>query len=111
MSLWRREASKFLPEFQSFIANPDLEGPWDLWLDLASKFDDLSRERPVQADLLSRIWKYAQWSLEHPDEKIRFAVTAHFLSDLKDTRNNREVFPPIIGADQYNQYFSSDTDR
>src|SRR3954452_17334604 len=105
MSLWRREASRLLPEFQKKIAAPDLFGPADLWMHLSYKFLTLAQERPVPSELLARIWEYAKWSLNHEDENVRFAVSAHFLDDLFDTRNNREVFPQIIGEKDYKQFF------
>jgi hypothetical protein len=105
MSLWRREASRLLPEFQKKIAAPDLFGPSDLWMDLTSEFLRLARERPVQAELIGRIWEYAKWSLSHEDDKVQFAVTAHFVKRLFDTRHNREVLPAIIGEKDYKQFF------
>jgi hypothetical protein len=105
MSLWRSEASRLLPEFQKKIAAPDLFGPADLWMDLTSEFLRLARERPVQAELIGRIWQYAKWSLGHEDENVRFAVSAHFVDCLFDTRHNREVLPGIIGEKDYKQFF------
>ena len=105
MSLWRGEASRLLPEFQKTIAAPDLFGPADLWMDLTSEFLRLARERPVQADLIRRIWEYAKWSSNHEDEKVRFAVSAQFIDRLFDTRHNREVLSGIIGEKDYKQFF------
>lgn len=105
MSLWRREASRLLPEFQKMIASPDLFGPADLWMHLECKFLQLARERPAQAGLLRRIWEYAKWSSNHEDENVRFAVYAHFFESMTDTRNNREVLPAIIGEKDYKQFF------
>ena len=71
MSLWRKEASKQLPELQSMIASRDLRTPIDVWMALGLEFDRLARERPVPSDLLGRVWRYANWSAEHLDEKVQ----------------------------------------
>jgi hypothetical protein len=104
MSLWRKEASKRLPELQSKIASPSVNSPSDLWMELHFEFDRLCREATASTDLLSRIWEYAKWSAQHEDESVQTAVVNFFFENIEDTRAYREVLPRFMSRADYLQY-------
>src|SRR3954463_16314608 len=107
MSLWRKEASKQLPDLQPIIAAPSIHNASDLWIQLSLEFDKLLRKQPLPKELLARVWEYAKWSLEQSDEEVQQAVVNFFFEDLKDTRNNREVCPQFMPSIEYAQFFCS----
>lgn len=107
MSGWRKEASDQLPELQALVAAREVHMPSDLWLRLFLEFEHLTREIPLPADLLARLWKYAKWSLRHPDEDVRDAVWSFFFENLKDTRNNRIFCPKFMSGDDYKQFYET----
>ena len=104
MSLWRKEASKRLPELQSIIASPSVQSPSELWMELHFEFDRLCREEPAPTGLLSRIWEYAKWSAQSHDESVQMAVINFFFENIKDTRAYREVLPRFMSSADYAQY-------
>jgi hypothetical protein len=101
MSLWRKEASNRLPELQQTIAAASIKTPTDLWMELRINFDRLCREEPPPIELLSRIWQYARWSLEHPAKDVQFAVISHFFEAIEDTRLYRTVLPKFMSRKEY----------
>ena len=105
MSLWRSEASKRLPELQTTIASTGIHTPRDLWMGLFFQFERLTRQAPFPKDLLSRLWSYAKWSLDHRDVDVQSAVSDCFFTNLKDSRKLREVCPQFMTETEYAQYF------
>jgi hypothetical protein len=103
MSLWRSEASKRLPELQGEITSTMIENPADLWMELRLAFDRLCHEEPPPVELLSRIWDYAKWSMDHKSDDVQFAVTAFFFTKIKDTRLYRIVLPTFMSVKEYEQ--------
>ena len=101
MSLWRHEASKRLPELQAKITSTLVENPADLWMELHFNFDSLCHEEPPRVELLSRIWDYAKWSMEHKSEEVQLAVMAFFFEPIKDTRLYRTVLPLFMSRNEY----------
>lgn len=101
MSLWRKEASKRLPELQSSISSTLVVSPSDLWMQLRSDFDRLCRQDPPPIELLTRIWQYAKWSAEHESEDVQFAVISFFFEHIEDTRLYRAVLPQFLSRDEY----------
>jgi hypothetical protein len=103
MSTWRNEAAKCLPELQSKIASSSTRTPVELWIELHFEFDRLCRENPTPVDLLSRIWRYAKWSLSRKDEDIQRAAIGFFFERINDTRVYRQVLPIFMGIEEYEQ--------
>ena len=103
MSQWRQEASKRLPELQSSIASTLVENPADLWMQLRNDFDHLCHKEPPPIELLSRIWDYAKWSMEHKSEVVQYAVINCFLDSIEDTRLYRTVLPTFMSDKEYRQ--------
>ena len=101
MSVWRKEASKRLPELQKSIASKSVETPVDLWMQLHSDFGHLCRQGPPPIELLSRIWQYARWSREQESEDVQFAVISFFFERIEDTRLYRTVLPQFMSRDEY----------
>ena len=104
MSLWRKEASKRLPELQAVVADTSVKTPSDLWMALRREFDHLCHQQPPPIGLLSRIWDYAKWSVEHKDDSVQFAAINFFFEEIQDTKVYREVLPRFMTAKDYDQY-------
>lgn len=103
MSLWRREASKRLPELQAKISSPLIYNASDLWIELHLEFDRLCREEPAPTALLARIWEYAKWSSNHENREVQMAVMNHFFEHIEDTRVYRTVLPTFMTREEYEQ--------
>jgi hypothetical protein len=104
MSLWRKEASRRLPELQAVVADTSVKTPSDLWMALYREFDRLCHQQPPPIDLLSRIWDYAKWSAQHKDESVEFAAINFFFEEIRDTKVYREVLPRFMNPKDYAQY-------
>jgi hypothetical protein len=111
MSQWRHEASDRLPELQRMIASPAIRSPADLWSDLRLEFDRLCHQEPAPTNLLSRIWQYGRWCMEHQDEAVSWAAINGFFGNLKDTRCYREILPKFMSGQEYEQFTDSRRDR
>ncbi len=107
MSQWRFEASQRLPELQSTIASRSIRTPAELWMELRSRFDEFCHHDPAPKDLLSRIWQYAKWSLNHKDEAVKWAAINHFFEHIEDTRHYRAVLPTFMSRQEYEQFTNS----
>ena len=101
MSLWRREASERLPELQNIIASRLVDSPMMLWIELNIKFEKLSKSQPPPIDLLRRIWRYCEWSLQHGSPEVQTAAALGFCEHLIQTPERAALLPQIMSMADY----------
>ena len=63
---WRIRALEQFPELENEI-NENTLGPEGLWIDLFDALASAYEERPVNDDLIGRIYDYAAWCFKQPD--------------------------------------------
>jgi hypothetical protein len=101
MSLWRKEASKRLPELQRIIASRDVDNPMMLWIELHLKFDDLCGQEPPPLDLIRRVWDYAKWCMGQGHDDAGTAAALGFCEHLLDRKATRRILPEIMTRRDY----------
>jgi len=63
---WQARALERFPELEDEI-NRNTLGPGGLWIDLYYALTSAYEERPVNDDLIGRIYDYADWCFKQPD--------------------------------------------
>jgi hypothetical protein len=101
MSLWRKEASKRLPELQALIASSRVDNPMMLWIELNLRFQDFCEQEPLPLDLIQRIWEYAKWSMEQGHPEAVTAAALGFCEHLLDRKATRQILPKIMSRRDY----------
>ena len=101
MSRWRREASERLPELQKLVASELVNGPMMLWIELNQEFQRQCELEPVPVDLLTRIWRYCEWCIEHGSEDVRTAAILAFCEHLIDTPRRIELLPRMMSRSDF----------
>ncbi|WP_155920641.1 hypothetical protein [Methylobacter luteus] len=119
-SAWRNEAYKRFPLFKEAIN--DAETPYQLWNDLLFEF--YSAYDAGQVEIVSAIYKYAQWSCEQPQgrtakDDLATCVTVCFFEhipehqkalvdmpnwwSLEDVKLMKDVFSYMVGEEGYSR--------
>jgi hypothetical protein len=94
---WRARAIVSFPEISAELE--DEEDIFSVYI-LFSKLEDMVRtaHREGDDDLLRRIYGYASWAREQPDDDIQNAVGVSFYEHLFDERWMRPLVVPWINS-------------
>jgi hypothetical protein len=98
MTIWQQSALEMWPEYERAIE--EAEDPSDLWFPLWDEFLAVTygtRDETV----LRRIYAYAWWSLDHPEEFIEPAVV-WFYERLPNITRAREEMHHYLSVEQFN---------
>ncbi len=112
MSLWRKKALEFLPEYREIIQSS--EGPGMLWIKLTTEFSLEYEKKMLHDDLIRRFYGYALWCLNMPGQSKYLSDTGsaafHFFENVASDTNaskdlhrwiSREEFHRLTDAFRY----------
>ena len=104
MSVWRRKALEFLPQFRVEIEAADTVT--DLWIGIYSEFYDAVEKG--EQNFIDGTLKYLIWSQsEVSGEKAKQAVSCGFLEDITLNRKHWQYFSIWFTKVQFEQYKGS----